>query len=199
MTDKDPDPPQELVRSVKQPLVRRSSALAKRGLCDLEKLSSSILELDLSDTETTDDELKNLLAKHTRLRVLNLTRCKQITDAGLVHLKGLTTLEELDLWSCDQITDAGLAHLKGLSNLKVLSLWDCDQITDAGLVHLKGLTTLKWLILNGCKQITDAGLVHLKGLTTLESLYLYRCDKITDAAVSKLEKALPNCKITRPR
>ena len=159
MTDKDPDPPQELVRSVKQPLVRRSSALAKRGLCDLEKLSSSILELDLSDTETTDDELKNLLAKHTRLRVLNLTRCKQITDAGLVHLKGLTTLAWLSLWGCDQITDAGLVHLKGLTTLKSLNLWDCDQITDAGLVHLKGLTTLEWLSLSRCKQTAEGGMM----------------------------------------
>ena len=39
-----------------------------------------------------------------------------ITDAGLVHLKGLSKLETLNLMSTE-ITDAGLVHLKGLSNL----------------------------------------------------------------------------------
>jgi hypothetical protein len=34
----------------------------------------------------------------------------QVTDAGLVHLKGMTGLRTLDL-SDTQITDAGLAHL----------------------------------------------------------------------------------------
>ncbi len=42
----------------------------------------------------------------------------QITDAGLVHLKELTSLEELNL-SLTQITDAGVVHLKGLTQSAV--------------------------------------------------------------------------------
>ena len=72
--------------------------------------------------------------------------------------------------------------------------------TDKQLAQkVKGLTNLEKLGLIGCSNITDAGLAHLKGLTTLKSLSLIDCKGITDAAVSKLEKALPNCKITRPR
>ena len=59
-----------------------------------------------------------------------------------------------------QITDAGLVHLKGLASLTELSL-DETQITDAGLVHLKGLTSLTTLGLGG-PQITDAGLAEIK-------------------------------------
>jgi len=83
----------------------------------------------------------------------------QVTDAGLVHLTGLTKLEELHIPGT-QITDAGLVHLKGLTNLKGLDLGG-TQVTDAGLVHLKGLTNLKWLNLNGT-QVTDAGVAELK-------------------------------------
>ena len=68
-----------------------------------------------------------------------------------------------------QITDEGLVHLKGLSKLQLLDL-DGTQVTDAGLVHLKGLTKLEHLYLEGCRDITDAGLMHLKGLTNLEQL-----------------------------
>ena len=46
-----------------------------------------------------------------------------MTDAGLVHLKGLTNLQSLDLDST-KVTDAGLEHLKGLTKLQSLSLSD---------------------------------------------------------------------------
>jgi Leucine-rich repeat (LRR) protein len=154
----------------------------------------------------------------------------EISDAGLVHLKGLTKLQVLNLYSNllredgtmlspgAQITDAGLVHLKGLANLKWLAIFE-SEITDAGLVHLKGLTSLQTLELSGTK-ITDAGLLHLKGLTKLQKLTLFRIKitdaglvhlkgmtnlkglnlfgtKVTDAGVAELQKALPNCYISR--
>ena len=49
----------------------------------------------------------------------NLSKCTKITDAGLVHLKGLTNLQELDL-SRTRTTDAGVAVLqKALPNCKI--------------------------------------------------------------------------------
>ena len=88
-------------------------------------------------------------------------------------------------------TDAGLVHLKGLTNLQ--ALLPPHQITDVGLAHLKGLTKLRILNLEHT-QITDAGLVHLKGLTKLWFLNLIDT-QITDAGVAEQQKALPNCKI----
>ena len=80
----------------------------------------------------------------------------KVTDADLVHLKGLTNLQSLRLGDT-QVTDAGLVHLKGLTKLQTLHLRH-TEITDAGLVHLKELTELRELSLVGTK-ITDAGLV----------------------------------------
>ena len=65
----------------------------------------------------------------------------QVTDVGLEHLKGLTSLQGLYLNS-PQVTDAGLEHLTGLSCLLTLDLSQ-TQVTDVGLEHLKGLTSLK--------------------------------------------------------
>ena len=58
-----------------------------------------------------------------------------VTDAGLIDLKGLTHLEFLVL-SRTQVTDAGLAHLKGLTKLRVLEL-DYTEVTDEGVKGLK--------------------------------------------------------------
>ena len=46
----------------------------------------------------------------TNLERLSLNSI-QITDAGLVHLKGLTSLEELEFRQT-QVTDAGVAELE---------------------------------------------------------------------------------------
>jgi outer membrane protein assembly factor BamB/uncharacterized protein YjbI with pentapeptide repeats len=91
-----------------------------------------------------------------------------------------------------QVTDAGLVHLQGMTSLTGLSLVG-TQITDAGLEQLKGRTSLTSLDLRGT-QITDAGLVHLKGLTRLETLFLTHT-QITDAGLAEIKAALPKCYI----
>ena len=69
-----------------------------------------------------------------RVVELNLSST-EITDEGLMHLKGLTNLRGLDLWRT-QITDAGLLHLKGLTKLQNLDLRD-TKVTDAGVAELQ--------------------------------------------------------------
>ena len=76
----------------------------------------------------------------------------------------------------------------------------CREGAGEGLVHLKGLTNLQSLTLMGrfdnSSQITDAGLAHLKGLANLKKCNLLGT-KITAAGVADLQKALPNCKISK--
>ena len=118
----------------------------------------------------------------TRLGVLDLTGTP-VTDAGLLHLRGLTQLVYLTL-ERTQVTDAGLEHFRRLTQLRVLNLTG-TQVTDAGLVHLQGLTQLIVLNLDGT-QVTDAGLVHLRGLTQLQQLLLANT-QVTDAGMANLQ------------
>ena len=69
-----------------------------------------------------------------------------------------------------QVTDAGLEHLKGLTHLKILYLAD-TQVTDAGLEHLKGLTKLQLLWLFGTK-VTVEGVEKLQ--QALPNCKIYR-------------------------
>ncbi len=59
----------------------------------------------------------------------------QITDSGLEHLKGLTSLQELQLDST-KVTDTGLEHLKSLKSLHYLHL-DSTNVTDEGVKKLQ--------------------------------------------------------------
>jgi hypothetical protein len=70
-----------------------------------------------------------------------------ITDAGLVHLRGLTSLRELHVQNT-AVGDKGLIHLEGLSNLKDLQIWN-TQVTEEGLQQLEQaipdlIVSVKW-------------------------------------------------------
>ncbi len=122
---------------------------------------------------------------------LRLGCSRKVTDAGLVHLRGLSKLRKL-WFGVTRVTDAGLAHLSSLHQLESLEM-EFLETSDAGLEHLQGLTHLQKLTLNG-SQVTDAGLEHLKNLRELQYLELGG-PELTEAGAKKLQQALPNCKI----
>jgi hypothetical protein len=66
---------------------------------------------------------------------INFAGSRELTDAGLAHVKGLTTLRSLDL-SRTRVTDAGLVHLTGLNQLQILNLTG-TKVTDAGVRSLQ--------------------------------------------------------------
>ncbi len=145
-------------------------------------------------SEATEEQLA-LLAKLPLLTHLDFGPMKDLTDAGLAHLKGLTGLRTLTLSRSQKITDTGLSALAGLTKLQALFLFNLVKVTDAGLVHLKGLTGLKNLDLSQT-AVTDKGLDHLQGLTGLQSLWL-NMTKVTAEGVAKLKKVLPKANIVR--
>jgi hypothetical protein len=51
--------------------------------------------------------------------------------------------------------------------------------------------------LHECKRVTDASLKELAGLKGLQTLNLLDCKGVTYPGVAELQKALPDCKITR--
>jgi choice-of-anchor C domain-containing protein len=164
-----------------------------------------VRDVDLTDSTITDTDME-IFNSLSALEHLTLNGCRQLTDAGLVHLRRLTGLKglglertnvtdaglanlsglsELDYLSLNwtRVGDAGLRHLSGLANLEVLYL--CDTSTaDAGLMSLRRMSKLQWLDLRGT-QVTDAGLSHLSNLPHLRLLSLFGT-RVTDAGVPAL-------------
>ena len=112
---------------------------------------------------------------------LNMRGCTAVTDAALVHLRGIRVL---DMSRCDQptITDAGLAHLVSIQKLSVAY---CTQatLTDAAFAPLRGIRVLN---MGRCRQLTDAAFAHLKGIHTLLMWFCHQ-PTITDAALAHLK------------
>jgi len=162
----------------------------RTAVAALEKMGCSV-QYSRKTPTTVLQRMRKLLGEDERSVRWVIGQKSQITDAGLVHLGGLTQPEWLTL-NATQVTDAGLVHLRGLTHLRFLSL-DDTQVTDAGLTHLEELT-LRQLNLQRT-QVTDAGLVHLRGMHSL--LYLgLSGTKVTDAGAGRLQKALPKCQMS---
>ena len=73
--------------------------------------------------------------------------------------------------------------------------WSNTQVVDAALQNLTRLSQLQELGLEETR-VTDAGLENLKGLNQLRLLWLTGTE-VTDEGVTKLQQALPNCRIIR--
>lgn len=98
------------------------------------------------------------LAPLVGLKSLNLMQVP-VDDAGLAPISRFPRLMHLTLADNPAVTDAGLVHLRGLADLQSLDLRNC-RVTDAGLAHILACPRLVYLDLSGT-QISDAGLASL--------------------------------------
>lgn len=127
----------------------------------LAKNASSLKYLDLSRSDMTDDiMLKFSQIPQLKLKGINLTACKHLTDNGIVSLvKYQTSLEVLRM-ACMDITNTTLACIgKYMERLRVLDLNSCRQLTDGALSSVtRLLTNLDSLNLYSCYQLSNNGL-----------------------------------------
>jgi len=167
------------------------------------------------ESKVTNDDLV-LFENLPGIEILELGNNPAVTDAGLVHLAGLSKLKTLYLYETG-VVGPGLRHLVSLKNIEAFGFMNMP-LTGEGFEHLHKLPKLRWLNLGNTKindaalthiaktqtletlvlsrtDITDLGLEHLKSLSSLQTLSLDGTD-VTAEGVARLEEALPNCKIT---
>ena len=144
--------------------------------------------------QVTDAEMA-YVARLARLESISIANGENLTDAGMVHLRGLVDLEVLNFHGT-KVSGACLANLRRLTKLKSLML-DGVPLSDADLVHLGSLTNLDSLDLRSA-PVTDAGLAHLAGLVNLRLLRLSKT-AVTDLGITRLQKANPSLKFVQVR
>ena len=120
-----------------------------------------VVDLRFAVEGLSDDHLKYIPVLEDVAAVL-LKRVA-VTDAGLEHLAGVSTIEELDL-SETAITDAGLKTIAKLPVLKTLNLFG-TSVTDVGLAHLKPVKTLRRLFVDQTRTSIN-GVADLKAANT---------------------------------
>jgi Leucine-rich repeat (LRR) protein len=90
-----------------------------------------------------------------------------ITDAGLAHLRDLTTVTGIDLWKTG-ITGAGLENLKQMKDLSYLRLTE-SKLGPVGLKHVTQFGKLEYLLVDQVR-ITDKDIDAIVTLSKLQVL-----------------------------
>ena len=96
----------------------------------------------------------------SKLKHLNLSYCKHITDRSMAHLAvhACSRIESLSLTRCTSITDAGFQAWASyrFANLSHLCLADCTYLSDNAIVSLTNAAkNLTHLDLSFCCALTD--------------------------------------------
>ena len=165
--------------------LRRSGGITLEGYRHVGKIKSLKRLIVVFNTKFNDaclEAIKDL----KNLEVLDLQDCNQVTEKGLVVLKGFPKLKKVRLWG-PAINEKVLANLAGAKELRSLSLEQCSNVNEAALDHIKGLANLQELMLFGARGVTDAGLAKLSGLTKLNRLEL-RETTISSLGLSHLKE-----------
>ena len=119
------------------------------------------------------------------------------TDGDLARLRslsGLPGLEAIDLSGCRNVTDAGLMHLAQLRGLKAVSLAD-TQVSDSGLtLLLTRFPDLEAVGLAGAAGLTQTVIPYLARLRKLKVLTLPPRADTVDVRV-EFAKRRPACKV----
>jgi hypothetical protein len=142
-------------------LVLSRTTVGDAGLAHLSSMQSlECVILDENDITGAGLVHLNGLRKLRRLGLVDMS----LTDADLARLSELKGLKELALCGSPgrafSVTDAGLVHLSGLTNLTFLNL-NGTAVTDAGVVLLGSLKNLERLKFNAT-HVTDKGIEGLQ-------------------------------------
>ncbi|KAK6915629.1 Leucine-rich repeat [Dillenia turbinata] len=164
-----------------------------KGLSHIGQNFSMICELDLYRCEGIRDEgLAALSGGCRKLKILNLSYCRAITDEGIQHLSNFEDLSVLEMRSLINITCSGMTIVAaGCKKLLDLDLKFCRNIDDSGFWALAYYSrNLQQINISHC-GISDVGLCMVLGnLTCLQDAKLLHLTKVS---VEGFELALRAC------
>ncbi len=147
--------------------------------------------VDFGKSDLSDSGLARL--RGLDLCVLTLSETK-VTDAGLRHVRSMTTLEHLRLDSTS-VGDAGMAEVATLPKLERLDVGDTN-VTDLGVGSIVKLPALKLLDLQGTR-VGDQGAALLTSKAGLKYIRLERT-RVSHATIRALRAAFPKAYVYSP-
>ncbi len=164
-----------------------------------------MLELS-SCTRISIGAIRTLANVSDSLRCLSLSASTQLTDADLLELSTLKSLEKLDLSGCRGLTDVVVEAIVSscggtLEEINLSHTPDSGftqeplvcRVTDQSMAALARLCPkLKAVTLQSCSTVTDEGLQKLaSGCRYLHTVNVAKCKSFTDEGISALAKGCP--------
>tara|TARA_B110000495_G_scaffold158879_1_gene142849 strand:+ start:8616 stop:10112 length:1497 start_codon:yes stop_codon:yes gene_type:complete len=203
----------KMMPNLKELYLREATNPKTKGLGELTGLTH--LDISCERGRITDADLAPL-ATLTTLKYLNANGSRNyhanvgLSNAGLKHLEGMTSLEFLGLFGHFKVDAKGynplFAKLKRLKKLDLgfnwplkgeeieipisvvhLDLKESFQLRDDAIINLKNKSALRTLNLFYCLELTDKSLESLRDLPQLEYMNLGCIGAMTNEGLKNLE------------
>ncbi|KAF4548839.1 Leucine rich repeat-containing protein 3 [Elsinoe fawcettii] len=158
-------------------LLFENNSLERLILMNCENFTDESLKVLVEGRDPEIDVLSGRpIVPPRRLKHLDLSRCRGVTDAGLrACINNLDSIEGLQLSKCSALTDASLNDLvPTMPNLTHLDVEELDQLSNSALLVLANAPCaphLRHLSISYCENLGDTGMLPvLKSCTALQSL-----------------------------
>lgn len=193
------------------------NATVKEALPYLKSLHK-LTKVNLDGTYIDDADVKNVAAAKS-IQDLQVGNCYKLTDdamrsiATMPNLKNLSidsrevTVEGMRALSQSAVeklkppvfmeekeADAAAQAFTQIKNLKELNI-PSSRMTDAGMEQLAKSNSIEKLNLSGAFNLTASSIDHLAKMRSLKELDLSYASKLRPSEISRLQAALPDCKI----
>ncbi|TKA30978.1 hypothetical protein B0A50_01946 [Salinomyces thailandicus] len=184
---------------VMQVLFERNT-LERLVLMNCDSLTDESLKILMEGRDSEIDSTGRAVVPARKLKHLDLTRCRGITDQGLRSLvRNVPAIEGLQLSKCLGVKDATLTDLlPTVPNLTHLDLEELDDLTNEVLICLSAspcAKRLRHLSISYCEHMGDTGMLPLlHASTNLRSLEMDNTrisDLVLAAAASMLRARRP--------
>ncbi|KAG9248292.1 putative F-box/LRR-repeat protein 2 [Calycina marina] len=162
-------------------------------------LSDDALKIMVIGNDPEIDILTDLAVVPARkLRILNLSRCSQLTSAGVKRLAhSVPDLEVLHLSGCSALTDNALSDIIATTpRLTHLEIEDLSEITNSlftdDLAKAPSAPHLEYLSISSCEKVGDVGMLPvIRACTSLQTLKLdnTRCGDLVLAEAAPMIRA----------
>jgi serine/threonine protein kinase len=141
-------------KSIEEMIRKAKGAITEDIEKEISALGATITSLDLHGVHMNIDKMNTIIQKLPNLQELNL-RSSDIDDETLAAVGKLTKLKNLDLSFSKNITDIGLRELEKLEGLSRLDLTGCTRIQGEVIDLLGVVKSLKSIKLNGCNLFLE--------------------------------------------
>ncbi|KAF3930993.1 hypothetical protein ABW20_dc0100690 [Dactylellina cionopaga] len=155
------------------------NTLERLLLAGCDSLTDDSIRVLVEGIEADIDPLTDrTTAPARKLKHLNVSKCRGLTDLALKHLAhNVPNLEGLELAHVAELTDEGLSELfPTIPKLSHLDLEECSNITNDLLLELVKAPcakSLRHLQLSFCESISDEGMIPVvKACTSLRNVEL---------------------------
>lgn len=141
------------------------SEITDKGLSTIASKSPALEHISLTELQVTDQGVRELVTKCTKLKSICLYQCRRIGDTAVAAVaKFCPQLEVIDLQYCSRITDNSLKLIgSNCTNLREVRIRNCEKVSDAFLeVLVSNCKQIKRVDCFGCPSITDAGIKAAK-------------------------------------